>query len=135
MALFGTQEWLDEFREALNTSASYEDAAKEWEGDFYFIASPDETSTDEITMYLNLQYGKCLEAIKVEDASLRTPEFTVKGPADSWFKVATNELDPMQAIMTGKLSLKGNMQKVMKNLKAANELVNSLKLVPTELPG
>jgi putative sterol carrier protein len=49
--------------------------------------------------------------------------------------VATNELDPMQAIMTGKLSLKGNMQKVMKNLKAANELVNSLKLVPTELPG
>jgi putative sterol carrier protein len=34
--------------------------------------------------------------------------------------------------MTGKLTIKGDMGKLMKNLRAAQELVNSLVLVETQ---
>jgi putative sterol carrier protein len=134
MALYGTQEWLNHFKEALNTNSRYEEAAAEWEGDFYFVSSPSDTFPNELTMYLNLKEGKCLEAELISDPDLRSPEFTVKGATEVWMQIINKELDPMQAIMTGKLNMKGNMSKIMKNLKAANELVNSLSLVQTEFP-
>jgi hypothetical protein len=37
MAKFGTQEWYDVYMEEINNSKSYEEAARTWEGDFYFI--------------------------------------------------------------------------------------------------
>ena len=37
MAKYMTQEWMDLYKDALNASKSYEDSAKTWEGDFYFI--------------------------------------------------------------------------------------------------
>ena len=35
---FATQEWCDLYKEEINKSAAYEEAAKTWEGDFYFIS-------------------------------------------------------------------------------------------------
>ena len=40
MALFGTLEWANKFMEAVNSSKAYEEAAKTWEGDFYYILEP-----------------------------------------------------------------------------------------------
>jgi hypothetical protein len=37
MAKFFTQEWGDLYKEAINSNKAYEEAAKTWEGDFYFI--------------------------------------------------------------------------------------------------
>ncbi len=41
MVLFGSTEWLESFHDAINTSQSYEEAAKNWEGDFYFVLEPE----------------------------------------------------------------------------------------------
>jgi len=37
MAKYGTQEWYDIYKEEINNSKAYEEAARTWEGDFYFI--------------------------------------------------------------------------------------------------
>ena len=46
----------------------------------------------------------------------------------------TKQLDPMQAMMTGKLKLQGNMAMVMKNVRAAKELVESCTRIDTDFP-
>ncbi len=132
MALFGTQDWLNSFANALNNNESYAEAAKDWEGDFYFLVTPGGNYPNEMTMYLHLEHGKCLAAEMVSDPSSRKPDYTVKGALEAWQQIITKELDPTQAIMTGKLTIKGDMVKIMKNLKAAQELVNSLVLVETQ---
>ena len=44
------------------------------------------------------------------------------------------QVDPIQALITRQLKLKGNMAKVLRAVKAAQELVNSATRVETEFP-
>jgi putative sterol carrier protein len=59
MAMFGSAEWLQLYEQSLNNSMSYEEAAKNWEGDFYFILEPEGTQKEIIYYYLDLWHGKC----------------------------------------------------------------------------
>ena len=59
-------------------------------------------------------------------------EFVFSGQYDNWVKVLKKELDPIQGLMAGKFKLVGNMAKVMRATKAAQELVNSTTKVETE---
>ncbi len=45
---------------------------------------------------------------------LSDPAMTVKASADDWFAVATGEMNAMQAFMTGKLKILGDMGLAMK---------------------
>ena len=37
MYKYGTQGWFDVYMEEINKSKAYEEAARTWEGDYYFI--------------------------------------------------------------------------------------------------
>lgn len=59
--------------------------------------------------------------IKIADGAATTgagelsdPAMTVKASADDWFAVATGEMNAMQAFMTGKLKILGDMGLAMK---------------------
>ena len=38
---FPSQEWLEALMKELNSSKPYQEAAKNWEGDFYFVFEPE----------------------------------------------------------------------------------------------
>jgi len=128
---FGSDEWMKAFLEAINSSQAYADAAKTWEGDFYFIVDPGGPIDEEIVMYVDLWHGKCREAYRVADRSAKEPEFVINAPESVWRKVIEKQLDPIQGMMTRQLKLKGNMVKIMKAVKAAKELVECTTQVPT----
>ena len=129
---FLSDEWAVAFKDAVNSSAAYKAAATTWEGDFYFIV--DLADGGQRTMYLDLWHGDCRDAYIVADPTSKTPEFEVSGKTASWKKVIDKKVDPIQALMTRQLKLKGNMAKVLKSVKAAQELVNCATTVPTEFP-
>lgn len=129
---FLSDEWAAAFKDAVNSSAAYKVAAETWEGDFYFISEMD--NGEQRTMYLDLWHGECRDAYIVADPSSKSPEFEVSGKIPSWKKVIEKKVDPIQALITRQLKLKGNMAKVLKSVKAAQELVNSATTVPTEFP-
>lgn len=59
--------------------------------------------------------------IKVADGTAQAGEgeianasMTVKASADDWFAVATGQMNPMQAFMSGKLKILGDMGLAMK---------------------
>ncbi len=131
---FPSDAWIKAMMEDLNASNAYLEAAKNWEGDFYFIVEPGGTLDKKVTLYMDLFHGKCREAFQADDPSIKTPAFRLSGPAATWKKVMTKQLDPMQAMITGALKLTGNMPMVMRNVRAAKELVESCTRIDTEFP-
>jgi putative sterol carrier protein len=133
MALkFPSDAWIKALMQDLNKSAAYADAAKTWEGDFYFIIEPSGKVEKPLILYMDLWHGKCREAFEVTDESAKAPVFRMSAPLATWKKVLTKQLDPIQGLVTGQLRLKGNMAMVMKSIKAAKELVEACTRVETE---
>lgn len=134
MYSFPSDEWIKAMMQDLNSSQSYKEAAKNWEGDFYFIIEPGGTLKDTVILYMDLWHGECRNAFMLEKQDGMNPAFLLSGPVTVWKKVMTKQLDPMQAMMTGQLKLTGNMAMVMKNVRAAKELVESCTRIPTKFP-
>ena len=131
---FPSDAWVKALMEELNKSAAYAEAAKTWEGDFYFVVDPGGSLTKTTLLYMDLWHGKCREAFEVTDESVKTPVFRMSANPATWKKVLTKKLDPIQGLMTGQLKLKGNMVLIMKSVKAATELVQACTRIDTEFP-
>jgi putative sterol carrier protein len=127
---FASPAWVVALKDAINNSAAYREAAKTWEGDFWFIVEPDAGGTRKL-IYLDLWHGACRDAFLTEDDSARNPEFRVSGSVKQWRRVITREIDPIKALMTNTLKLKGNLAKIMRSVRAAQELVLCAAAVPT----
>jgi putative sterol carrier protein len=131
---FPSDAWIKAMMEDLNGSTNYLEAAKNWEGDFFFVVEPGGGLEQTVILYMDLFHGKCRSAYVLPDGAEIKPAFRLVGPVATWKKVMTRKLDPMQAMMTGQLKLQGNMAVVMRNVRAAKELVESCTRIPTEFP-
>jgi len=131
---FATDAWIQRFGEECNKSEAYREAAKNWEGDVYVIVEPEGRLQQAVYMYIDLYHGQCRRAFIPDDPGAVTPEFYISGPVSAWRDIAEKKLDPIKALFTRRISLKGNMAKVMRNVKAANELVNCTTRFKTEFP-
>lgn len=129
---FGSPEWVQALHQELNASQAYEQAATNWEGDFYFVVDPEGALTTPMYLYMDLWHGKCRESFVASDKNVKAPAFVMSGAYSKWKKVVSAQLDPIQALMTGQLKLKGNMVMVMKNVKAAQEIVRACTRIDTE---
>lgn len=131
---FATDAWIKQLRAECNKSEAYREAAKNWEGDIYFIVEPDGHRQEPIYMYMDLYHGQCRRAFLAEDCTAMDPEFRISGPMKVWQAIAQRKMDPIKALLTRQLSVKGNMSKIMRNVRAANELVNCTTRFETEFP-
>lgn len=134
MPKFPSQEWAVAFKQALNTNPAYAEAARNWEGDFYFVVTCIPGKTEPVTMYADLWHGQCRDAHLVTDRDAHHPAFTMTAPLPTWKKVIEKKMDPIQGLMTRQLRLEGSMTTIMKNVKAATALVNSLSSIDTQFP-
>lgn len=132
--VFATDAWVARLQEELNQSQAYQAAAKEWEGDFLFIVEAEGHRPEPVYMYMDLYHGKCRQAFILNEPDSLTAEYRVSGKLRVWRAITQQELDPIKALLTRQLSLKGNMAKVMRNVKAATELVNCTTRLTTEFP-
>ena len=150
MPKFASEEWAKAFCKEINANQNYREAASWWEGDFVFVIEPSGNLDHEIKMFVGLLKGDCTGAKTLaegEEFDILPPnspprpikegekigvEFVFSGQYDSWVKVLKKELDPIQGLMAGKFKLVGNMAKVMRATKAAQELVASTGSVDTD---
>ncbi len=130
---FPSDEWVKALMVDLNASQTYLEAARNWEGDFYFVIEPGGELRQPVTLYMDLWHGQCREAFAV-NGRVKEPIFRLSGPVATWKRVITRQLDPIQALMTGQLRIQGNMIMIMRNVRAAKELVASCTHIPTRFP-
>ena len=131
---FISDEWIKALRKELNESEAYRQAARNWEGDFYFYITPGGPIKEQDIFYMDLWHGECRDAFLVTDESARDPVFQMSAPLDIWRNVITKKLDVIQGLLTRQIKLKGNMAMIMRNVKAAQELVECCTHIETEFP-
>ena len=132
---FPSNEWIGELSRLLNESESYEQSAKDWEGDFIFVIGADDVQQEEAYLFLGLNHGKSTGAALLSSLDERPAEYKITAPYGVWRQVIDGELDPIQGMMMRKLKLEGNLMKIMRYPKAAKEIVTCCASVPTEWPG
>jgi len=133
MALkFPSDEWIKELSAQLNASESYEKSARDWEGDFVFIVEPDQAYDDVAYLFLALYHGKSPDAALVSGEDDREVQFVLRGTFSTWRQIIEGKQDPIQAMMMKRLKVRGDMMKIMRYPKAAQEIVSCCALVPTE---
>ncbi len=130
MSRFPSDEWVNQFKEALNKNTAYAEVAKDWEGDFLFIITPDEKWSKETILYIDLWHGKCRKAF-ITDKNQKAA-FVFKGPYANWKKVIKKELDPIRGLIRGLFFLEGDSKVILDQTKAAQELVNTASQISTE---
>ena len=132
MAKFPSEEWIKLFKEEVNKNEAYAEAAKDWEGDFLFVATPDEKLEEEVIFYVDLWHEKCREAYKISSRDEKKTEFIYEGKYGNWVKLIEGEIGPIRGLLTRKFKLTGSMAKIMRYTRAASELVGTASKVPTE---
>lgn len=123
---FPSPEWMEQFLQELNNSETYASVAKSWEGDLVLMI---EGSSG---VYLDLWHGECRAAEYLTDPYSRAAEFRISASLEKWRKILEGQLDPVQGLMTRQIRLEGNIVKLLKYVKAAQELVRCATRVETE---
>jgi putative sterol carrier protein len=130
---FPSEDWVKALMESINNSPSYAEAGQGWEYDVFFIVEPDGAVQSQIIYYMDLWHGHCRDAFEVNNQPERyKPVFRFSARAGIWQKVISGKLDPMQAMLTGQVKVKGPMTIIMRNVRAAKELVTCGTRVPTD---
>ncbi len=134
MAVFPSDEWLAIYRDRINGSAEYREAAASWEGAiaFVFEAEPDRGVPEDLWALLDLWHGECREARMVDPREGERAPYVIRAPYSRWKEVLAGDLDPVRGMMQGKLKLRGDLPTIIRYVRAANELVHLTTTVPTE---
>jgi putative sterol carrier protein len=137
VALFPSEEWLGLYRDLINGSDEYREAARTWEGDiaFVFEAEPDRGVPEDLVAWLDLRRGVCHGARMIDAAEGADAEYEIRAPYSRWREVVLGDLDPVKGMMQGKLKVRGDLPNIVRHVRAANELVHLTTRVPTEFIG
>jgi len=116
MATFTQPDWVLDLMTKLNNDDNYAQIARNWEGDLLFLVEPDEKLKEGVSYYLDLWHGKCRDAFFVNSTLEKQPDFILKAPYGNFERILKGELDPMQALLTRKISVQGSMATLMRSV-------------------
>jgi len=120
--------FVNEFCQAINSSQEYNQAAKGWgvefEGSILLLMGASGEIEDDIRIYLDLKDGKCLGIylLAPNEVPPRNPILTISAPLKNWKEMRTKRINPNQLLMSGSLKIEGNVGIIMRYSKAATEL-------------
>ena len=129
MPQFPTLTWLQALEAKLNSDEKYAQIAKNWESDILFVVQPGGNLAQEIKFYLDLWHGKCRSAFVVGDQAAPKPAITLQAPYENATRLLKGELEPMQALLTRKLGVQGNMAVLMRNIPTVLDFVRCCREV------
>ena len=134
-ALFPSQAWVEALVRVLNNDARYGEIARNWEGDLLFVIKTDggaaeASETRPTHVYLDLWHGKCRSGRYLPPgvADLPKPAFTLTAGFTHFAAVLGGSLDPMQAMLTRRLQVSGNMAYILRNVPVVLDFVRCCRL-------
>ncbi len=135
MTFFGP-EWIRAYQDAINGNAAYRSSATDWTFGVVALvckAQPPAVPQD-VGMWLDLDRGICREARAATPVEAAKAPFCITGEYARWKQVLRKELEPIKGMMQGKLKLKGDLPTIVRQVKSAEELVNSGQTLDTIFP-
>ena len=121
---FPSEEWLNGFMDYLNSDEEYAKTASKWEGDLIFDIHPEGALQEHLRIYMDLWHGKCRGGYFIPKDEEKDAKFILSAPFGNFVRILKGDLDPMQAMMTRKLKVKGNMAYMMRNVPTVLKFVS-----------
>lgn len=131
---FPSAEWLEAAEQALNRDERYAQVARNWEGDCLFEVEADVPPISRL--YFDLWRGKCRRAEVIDSAAEGppSPTFVISASQADFLRVLQGELDPIQAMLTRRLRVRGSMAYMLRNVPTVLDFVRVVSSVGIE-PG
>lgn len=132
-----TDRWVRAWAEKLSASEAYRTAAQKWEGDVVLIIKPDDELgvTAKQSVYLDLWHGECRKARVGTEEDESEAAYVISASAARWKQILEGALDPILALMRGRLTVKkGSLASLLPYASAAKELVMAAREVETTFP-
>lgn len=133
-AIFPSAEWLQGLEAKLNSDERYGEIARNWEGDLFFFIEPEGNLKERLTFYLDLWHGKCRKVdFKPSPDVYPHPSFILTASYQDITSILTGQMNPMTAMMTSKLKVKGSMGYMMRNVPTVLDFVRCAREVTEEI--
>lgn len=130
---FPSEEWIKAYKDAINNNPEYRTGSADWTYGVVALickAQPPGLPRD-VGIWLDLERGVCRDAKLVTAEEAMKAPFCITGEYARWKQVLKKELEPIKGMMQGKLRLKGDLPTIVRQVKAAEELVNSAGTIDT----
>ena len=134
---FPSEEWTAAYRQAVNDNPNYRTAGREWtHGAVALVvkAEPAAGLESDMAMLLDVHAGECRSARYLPANDARgLAAFVVESSYARWKDVIEGRLDPIKAMLLGRLALtKGSLPTMIRYVASSRELVRSAGMVPTD---
>jgi putative sterol carrier protein len=129
----GSDNYKNEFQERINNDTEYAELAASVDDSYTLVlqAEPDKGVNDTMIVGFEIKSGKMTDIWSGE----RETSFILSAPYRVWVDILLGKMGANRAFITRKLSIKGNMPRLLKTAKATDRLVSLLREIPTEFHG
>ncbi|MCA9632652.1 MAG: SCP2 sterol-binding domain-containing protein, partial [Myxococcales bacterium] len=133
---FPSETWTQAYAAAVNANEAYRKAGQPWTyGKVAMVvqADPSIGLDDAVSMILDVHEGRCNGAVYVKGLeSVKDAPFVIVANYARWRDVIEGRLDPIKAMMEGKLKLtQGHLPTMIRFVESSRQLVVSAANVPT----
>ena len=133
-AVFPSEEWLKALETKINSDQRYAEIARNWEGDLFFFIEPEGNLKEPLTFYLDLWHGRCRKVeYNPQPQAHPNPTFTLTASYNNITAILSGKMNPMTAMMTSKLKVKGSLGYMMRNVPTVLDFVRVAQEVTKEI--
>lgn len=129
MAKFPTLEWVQALSDKLNTDEKYAQIAHKWEGDLSYQIDAGGNLAESVICYFDLWHGKCRAANILAPGQEVDAALKIISSYENSQRIVKGELEVLQALVTRKLSVHGNMALIMRNVPTVLDFVRCCREV------
>jgi putative sterol carrier protein len=123
---FGSKEWLDAYATMYNSRPELQEALKDLSAKVAYEFSD---RPDIPPKFVHIECGVIKDYGQVGDES--EMEYVIRANYDIWKSMTLGELDPMNALMAGKVKVTGNMAALLKHAEGFKQTFEVVEAIPT----
>jgi putative sterol carrier protein len=132
-----TEEWSQACCAELNRRDSYRAAAADWIAPVVLVMERDPALgvEEDRAFWLDLHRGECRGTRRATDEDLAQATYVMRATPAAWGHLLAGELDPVAAVMSGRLRLaRGSVFSLARYTAAAREMVAAAGAVEATFP-
>ncbi len=133
--LFPSVEWVQELANRLNAMPAYRDSSENWKGTLALVALAEPGKLEhDVAIGLDPTGGTIRNVHLIADHRQAGANYMLLAKFSVWKNVLNGKHDILSGVMTGKIRLKGEVFKLMLQLKTPEIMVSQMRAMPTRFP-